>query len=102
MATKKYTNGEFTVNWDFLIDGKNNDNYELFLIKIDSLANVTVEYTQIRTVNNFQGGRDVGIWSGQTSIVLNQNDLVFWQIANLLDTDNCTLEVDSTWSVKER
>ena len=93
---------EFTVNWDFLIDGKNNDNYELFLIKIDSLANVTVEYTQIRTVNNFQGGRDVGIWSGQTSIVLNQNDLVFWQIANLLDTDNCTLEVDSTWSVKER
>lgn len=93
---------EFTVNWDFLIDGKNNDNYELFLIKIDSLANVTVEYTQVRTVNNFQGGRDVGIWSGQTSVILNQNDLIFWQIANLLDNDNCTLEIDSTWSVKER
>ena len=93
---------EFTVNWDFLIDGKDNDNYELFLIKIDSSANVTVEYTQVRTVNNFQGGRDVGIWSGQTSIVLNQNDFVFWQIANLLDDDDCTLEVDSTWSVKER
>lgn len=93
---------EFTVNWDFLIDGKDNDNYELFLIKIDTLANVTVEYTQVRTVNNFQGGRDVGIWSGQTSVILNQNDVIFWQIANLLDTDNCTLEVDSTWSVKER
>ena len=93
---------EFTVNWDFLIDGKDNDNYELFLIKIDSQANVTVEYTQVRTVNNFQGGRDVGIWSGQTSVILNQNDFIFWQIANLLDTDNCTLEIDSTWSVKER
>ena len=93
---------EYTVNWDFLIDGKDNDNYELFLIKIDSFANVTVEYTQVRTVNNFQGGRDVGIWSGQTSIVLNQNDIVFWQIANLLDDDNCTLELDSSWSVKER
>jgi len=93
---------EFIVNWDFLIDGKSNDNYEIFLIKIDSLANVTVEAAQVRTVNNFQGGRDVGIWSGQTSVVLNQNDLVFWQVANLLDTDNCTLELDSSWSIKER
>ncbi len=93
---------EFTVNWDFLIDGKDNDNYEIFLIKIDTLANVTVEYAQVRTVNNFQGGRDVGIWSGQTSVILNQNDVIFWQIANLLDTDNCTLELDSTWSIKER
>ena len=93
---------EFTVNWDFLIDGKDNDNYELFLIKIDGQANVSIEYAQVRTVNNFQGGRDVGIWSGQTSVILNQNDVIFWQIANLLDDDNCTLEVDSTWSVKER
>ena len=93
---------EFTVSWDFIIDGKDNDNYELFLIKIDSLANVTVELSQVRTVNNFQGGRDVGIWSGQTSVILNQNDLVFWQVANLLDDDNCVLEIDSSWSVKER
>lgn len=94
---------EFTVNWDFLIDGKNNDNYEIFLIKIAAVgAVVTVEHSQIRTVNNFQGGRYVGIWSGQKSIVLNQNDIIFWQVANLLDDDNCTLEEDSTWSVKER
>jgi hypothetical protein len=93
---------DFLVSWDFVIDGKDNDNYELFLIKIDSLATVTVEYTQVRTVNNFQGGRDVGIWSGSTPITLNQNDVVFWQIANLLDTDNCTLEIDSTWTVTER
>ena len=93
---------EYQVTWDFVIEGKDNDNYELFLIKIDTQANVSVEYSQVRTVNNFQGGRDVGIWSGQTSVILNQNDIIFWQIANLLDDDNCTLEVDSTWSVKER
>ena len=93
---------DFLVTWDLLIDGKNNDNYELFLIKIDSLANVTVEISQVRTVNNFQGGRDVGIWTGSAPVTLNQNDLVFWQIANLLDTDNCTLEVDSTWTITER
>jgi len=93
---------DFLVTWDLLIDGKNNDNYELFLIKIDTLANVTVEITQVRTVNNFQGGRDVGIWTGSAPVTLNQNDVVFWQIANLLDTDNCTLEVDSTWTITER
>ena len=98
---------EYQVTWDFVIEGKDNDNYELFLIKIDSLANVTIETTQTRVVNNLQGGqgqggRDVGYWSGQTNIILNQNDIIFWQIANLLDNDNCTLEVDSTWSVKER
>jgi len=94
---------EFMVNWDFVIEGKDNDNYELFLMKIAAVGGVvTVEHTQTRTVNNFQGGRDVGIWSGQTSIILNQNDIVLWQVANLLDTDNCTLEIDSSWSVKER
>jgi len=44
----------------------------------------------------------VGSLVGQTSVILNQNDIIFWQIANLLDDDDCTLEVDSTWSVKER
>ena len=93
---------EFSVSWDFVIEGKNNDNYELFLIKIDTLANVTVELAQVRTVNNLQGGRDVGIWSGVTSVTLNQGDILLWQVANLLDTDNCTLELDSAWVVQER
>lgn len=94
---------EFIVNWDFIIDGKDNDNYKLFLMKIAAIGGtVTVEHTQTRTVNNLQGGRDVGIWNGQTSVVLNQNDVVLWQIANLLDDDNCTLEIDSSWSIKER
>ena len=93
---------EFTVTWDFLIDGGANDEIELSLVKIDGQANATIEYSQIRVINNFQGGRDVSYFNGQTSIILNQNDFVFWQVANIIDTTNCTLELDSTWSVKER
>lgn len=92
----------FSVYFDFVLDGKDNDNYEIFLMKIDSLANVTVEYQQVRTINNLQGGRDVGYFSGVADVILNKNDLVFWQVANLLDADNCTLEIGSQWRVKAR
>jgi len=90
------------VNFDFILDGQQNAEYELFLIKIDSFANVSVEFRQIRVINNLQGGRDVAYYNGQTSVVLNQNDLVFWQVANITGTQNCILEADSSWSVKER
>ena len=93
---------EFLVSWDLVVEGTANGNYALNLIKIDSFATVTVEKTQIRTINNLQGGRDVGIWTGTVPITLNQNDLVFWQIANLIDTDDCTLEIDSSWTILER
>ena len=93
---------EYTVSFDFVVDGQQGAELEVFLVKIDSLANVTVEYTQKRVVNNLQGGRDVTYFNGQTSIILNQNDFVLWQIANSTGTQNCTLELDSSWIVKER
>lgn len=93
---------EYVVNFDFILDGVQNNEYELSLVKIDSFATATIEYTQVRVINNLQGGRDVAYYNGQTSVVLNQNDFVFWQIANITGTGNCTLEVDSSWSVKER
>ena len=93
---------EYTVNFDFILDGTQNGEYEIFLIKIDSSANVTVEYTQTRVINNLQGGRDVAYDIGQPSVVLNQNDFIFWQVANVTGSQDCILEVDSSWSVKER
>lgn len=93
---------EYTVNFDFILDGEQSVEYKIFLIKIDSLASVTVEYTQTRVINNLQGGRDVAYYNGQTSVVLNQNDFVFWQVANITGSQDCTLELDSSWSVKER
>jgi hypothetical protein len=93
---------EYVVNFDFILDGVQNNEYELSLVKIDSFATATIEYTQVRVINNLQGGRDVAYYNGQTSVVLNQNDFVFWQVANVSNTSDCTLEVDSAWSVKER
>lgn len=93
---------EFAVSFDFVVDGKDNDNYEVSLVKVDSLANVTIEYSQVRTINNLQGGRDVGYFNGVSNIILNRNDFVFWQITNLLDDDDCTLELGSQWNVKRR
>lgn len=94
---------EYNVNWSFVIEGKANDNYQIYLLRQNGGVGLPEVLTaQTRVVNSLQGGRDVGYWSGQTNIIMNQNDVVFWQIANLLDDDNCTLEVDSSWSVKER
>lgn len=92
---------EYIVNFDFILDGTQNNEYEIFLLKSDGGV-PSVEYSQIRVINNLQGGRDVAYYNGQTSVVLNQNEYVFWQVANLTGTGNCTLEVDSSWSVKER
>jgi hypothetical protein len=92
---------EYIVNFDFILDGQQNAEYELFLLKSNG-GTPSVEYTQIRVVNNLQGGRDVCYFNGQTSVILNQNDYVFWQVANITGTQNCTLELDSTWIVKER
>jgi len=93
---------EFRVSWDMVIEGRANDNYEIRLIKKDVLMVETLQFSQVRTMNNLQGGRDVGYWNGTTNIILNQNESCFWKIVNLLDNSNCTLEDGSQWTVEER
>ena len=61
-----------------------------------------VAYQQTRVINNLQGGRDVAYFTGLANIILNQNDFVYWQVTNLTDSSNCTLELDSSYSVEER
>ena len=85
-----------------VIEGKANDNYEIRLIKKDALAAEALQFSQVRTMNNLQGGRDVGYWSGTANITLDQNESCFWKVVNLLDTDDCTLEDGSQWTVEER
>ena len=94
---------EYIVNWDFILDGTQNSEYEIFLLRQNGGVGVPdVLYTQVRVINNLQGGRDVAYYNSQTSIILNQNDVVFWQVANVTGANNCTLELDSSWVVKER
>ena len=92
---------EYMVNFDFILEGVQNSDYELFLLKSDG-GSPSVEYTQIRVINNLQGGRDVAYFSGQTSVSLNQNEYMFWQVANVTGAGDCTLELDSAWNITER
>lgn len=92
---------EFIVNFDFVLDGGANNDYTIKLEKYDGATTSTV-YKQTRVVNNIVGGRDVAFYNGQASVVLEQNQYLFWQVENNTGTTNCTLELDSAWSVKER
>lgn len=94
---------EYLVTFDFVLAGQQSSEYEIFLLKQDaSVGTPSVEYRMIRVINNLQGGRDVAYYNGQTSVILNQNERIFWHVANITGAQNCTLEVDSSWSVKER
>ncbi|MDB4442332.1 hypothetical protein N9219_02815 [bacterium] len=92
---------EYTVTFDFVMEGGANDDYKLHLYKFDGTSSSSV-YNMTRVINNNQGGRDVAYFTGQTFVTLEQNQYVFWRVENLNDSSNCTLELDSAWSAKER
>jgi len=93
---------DFRVTFDFVIEGGSGDVVSVDMVKIDTLANVTVEYTQTRVINNLQGARDVAYFNGTFNVRLNQNDLLIWQVANTTDTSDVTVEDSSQWIVEER
>lgn len=94
---------EYNVSFDFIVDGVQNNDYEIFLLRLNGGIGIPdILYNQRRSVDNLLGARDVAYFNSNTNIVLKQNDICFWQIANLTGTGNCTLELDSSWSVKER
>jgi len=93
---------DFRINFSFVVDGGSNDVIAIELVKVDSLANVTLEFTQKRVINNLQGSRDVAYFTGSFNIRMNKNDFVVWQVTNITDTTDITLELDSSWSIEER
>lgn len=91
---------EYTVNFDFILEGAQNRDYAIQLIKNDGSDSQV--YQQIRVVNNLSGGRDVAYFTGMANVILNKNEYLFWQVENLSNNANCTLELDSSWSCAER
>lgn len=91
---------EYVVYFDFVLEGNSNDDYRIDLVK-DS-GSLSIEYSQKRVVNNLAGGRDVAYFTGTANAILNKNDVVYWQVVNLSSSANCTLELDSSWSIRER
>jgi hypothetical protein len=93
---------EYIVFFNFVIAGTSADVVQIQLIK--QLANLSlVEVaSQTRVINNLQGGRDVAYFSGQKTITLNQDEIVFWRVVNTSGTGDVTAELDSSWAVYER
>lgn len=94
---------EFKIYADFVIDGGANDELTLKAVKWDDSLSLFVDVSsQIRTVNNFQGGRDVAFFNSVVNVVLDQNDFIEFHISNNTDLTNVTLELESKFTVESR
>ena len=94
---------EYKLIGDLLIDGGPNDELEIRIRKFEAARPGTFTVgNQIRVVNNFQGGRDVAIFSFNKHVELTQNDYLFLEISNNTDNTNITAEIDSSIILEAR
>jgi len=92
---------EYTVSWDFVLEGQQNGEYRIDLCRVRQGVK-TVVHSQIRVINNLQGGRDVAYYTGSHHEILFQTDYTFWEVANITGSQDCTLELDSSWIIDAR
>lgn len=94
---------EYHVTGQLVVDGGAND---VVALKIVIFRNATTSFedakTITRVINNLQGARNVAYIALSDDIVLNQNDYVKVQVANISDTTNVTAELDSFFTVEAR
>ena len=94
---------EFYISGNLVIDGTANDEIDLKIVVFNSSTSTfTDSKIQRRVINNLVGGRDVAYFSLADNIVLNKNDYVKLQVANVLATGDVTAEVDSFIAVSKR
>ena len=96
---------EFNVTANLIVDGKGNDELEVRLRKWDASASsfIDLDYTsQVRQVNNLQGGRDVANFIILVGATLGQGDYLQLQIRNNSGTDDVTVETGSFFRVEQR
>jgi len=95
---------EYQIGGQLVIDGTANDVVAIKAV-IFRFATTSFEDQKVqnRVINNLSGGgRNVGYYVYFDNITLNKNDYVFFQVANIGDTNNVTLELDSSFAVQAR
>ncbi|MDB4301940.1 hypothetical protein N9924_00085 [bacterium] len=92
---------EYTISWDFVLEGQQSGEYRIDLCRVRQGVK-TIVHSQIRVINNLQGGRDVAYFTGSHHEIIFQTDYTFFEVANLTGSQNCTLELDSSWLVDAR
>jgi len=95
---------EYQIGGQLVIEGSANDVVAIKAV-IFRFASTSFEDQKVqnRVINNLSGGgRNVGYYVYFDNITLNKNDYVFFQVANIGDTNNITLELDSSFAVQTR
>lgn len=92
---------DFKVTFDFILEGNQSDEYTVTLVK-DNGGVLTDEYSQTRTIDRLQGGRDVAYFTGSFVITIENGAFLYWEVENITDNSNCTLETSSQFLVEER
>ena len=94
---------EYKISGNLILDSTGNDEVDVKIV-IWRAATTSFEdaKTQRRVVDNLQGGRDVAYFALADNVILNQNDYVKLQTANVLATNNITAEIDSFMNVEAR
>tara|TARA_R110000765_G_scaffold402510_1_gene498319 strand:- start:3898 stop:5247 length:1350 start_codon:yes stop_codon:yes gene_type:complete len=94
---------EFRVQADFTVDSSANNELAIRLRVWRDATSSFVEFQpQVRQVNSLQGGRDVAFFTIFTSLRLEKDDYVYFQVANNSGNSNVTLEADSFFAIEER
>lgn len=94
---------DYRVNLDIALESDANNVLEVKIVKYDASADQFEDiYSTSRIVNNYTGQRDVAIFNLSRNLILEQNDYVRLEVANLSGTANVTAELGSSIVVEER
>ena len=94
---------EYSIGGQLVLDSNSNNEVDL---KVVIFRSETTSFedgkTTRRVINNLQGGRDVAYFVVSDNIILNKNDYVKLQVANVNNSNNITAEIDSFFIVSAR
>lgn len=94
---------EYVCYVNLILDGGDTDVYTVRMVVVRNVGGATeVVNSQMRVINSFNGSRDVAYYSYLFNVKLNFHDIIYMQVANNTDTTNCTLELDSAFTIGER
>lgn len=94
---------EYNVISSVVLEGTANDVYAIKFVKWDDSASAFLDIgIQKRQVSSLIGSRDVAVYAMFFRVNLDRNDYVKMQVENQTSAGNCTLELDSFFTVSER
>lgn len=94
---------EYRVFVTGVFDSTANNEVDLKIVVWDNSASIFVDYKLVRrVVNSLQGGRDVAFFTLIDNVILDENDYVKLQVANIGATNNITAELDTELIIEAR